>query len=189
MDIPDFDKLKNKLPIHHLLTIGALVSERLFDLLVALLTMIIVEHRFGAVGLGTYSYLLAFYILFSYLSEFGISRVIERHLAQSNSQIGDDNRFASARLLILLIGLLVFVVLLLNSLLGFDFTATIEFFGDVGAGWQPINTIQQGSLGLTRTEFHGGFYGTPSPVVPEPTTLVLLGLGLAGIGAVRKRSK
>jgi len=65
---------------------------------------------------------------------------------------------------------------------GADYTANFQFLADVGSGYQAINTINQGSGGLTLSSFSAGFY------TPEPSVLMMLGLGLAGLGVRGRRA-
>ena len=41
------------------------------------------------------------------------------------------------------------------------FTMKIEFLGNVGSGFVPINTIEQGAASQTRSSFTGAFYWVP----------------------------
>ncbi len=64
----------------------ATMGEEAFELLVALLVMILVEHRYGAAGLGIFAYLAACYYVVRYLAAFGVPRFAERETAV----LGDD---------------------------------------------------------------------------------------------------
>ena len=65
--------------------------------------------------------------------------------------------------------------------------ANFEIFSEGGAGngnqWFAAHLFQTGVTGYIA----GNGYGTPPPPVPEPTTLLLMGLGLMGLGALKRR--
>lgn len=63
-------------------------------------------------------------------------------------------------------------------------TPTTETLGLIGPEFGP--TIVSGDVGRYRVNFSQAVVG-PVAAVPEPTTLALMGLGLAGLGYRRKR--
>lgn len=58
--------------------VASTVGEGFLGMAVQLASMVLVERRYGAAGLGVYSYLLALFHLAAYLADFGISRWVER---------------------------------------------------------------------------------------------------------------
>ena len=73
-------------PSHRLSSVGlgevaSTVGEGFLGMAVQLAAMVLVERRYGASGLGVYSYLIAFFHLAAYLADFGISRWVERETA------------------------------------------------------------------------------------------------------------
>ena len=67
---------------------------------------------------------------------------------------------------------------------GDDFVANFQFLADLGSGFVAINSIVPQSGGSTVSTVSGAFYS----VVPEPSVLMMLGLGVAGLGARRRRA-
>ena len=58
-----------------------LIGEGALDLVVNLIVMIMVERSLGEVGLGVFAYLLSISMFAGFISEFGISRYLEREIA------------------------------------------------------------------------------------------------------------
>lgn len=71
---------------------------------------------------------------------------------------------------------------------GADYSINLLFSADVGAGYVPINTIMQLSSppGLTNSSVSLGFY---SVEVPEPSALMVWGVGLIGAATYRVRKR
>jgi len=65
---------------------------------------------------------------------------------------------------------------------GLDFTANFQFLADLGSGFVAINDVANAG-GQTVSSVSGAFYS-----VPEPSLALLLGAGLIGRLAVRKRN-
>lgn len=65
---------------------------------------------------------------------------------------------------------------------GIDFTANLRFLANLGSGFVPINSVPQGSGGLTQSSMSGAFYSA----VPEPSVLMMLGLGVASLAGRRR---
>lgn len=79
------------------------------------------------------------------------------------------------------------VLLDVNTLTTNGFTALLEAF-DTASGLPLDNyfTSQNTLGGSSQTSFQGGFFYDPLSV-PEPGTLAILGLGLVGLAAARRR--
>lgn len=63
----------------------AVIGEEAFELIVALLVMVVVERAYGQQGLGVYAYLTACLYAVRYLANYGVTRYVERETAVSAS--------------------------------------------------------------------------------------------------------
>lgn len=61
----------------------AVIGEEAFELIVALLVMVVVERAYGQPGLGVYAYLTACLYAARYLANYGVTRYVERETAVS----------------------------------------------------------------------------------------------------------
>jgi len=61
----------------------AAAAENALSLIVQLLVLILVERSYGAEGLGVFAYLTSLVLFGSYLSDFGIARYMEIHIARA----------------------------------------------------------------------------------------------------------
>ena len=101
----------------------ATMGEEAFELLVALLVMILVEHRYGAVGLGIFAYLAACYYVVRYVSAFGVPRFVERETAVLEDDSPQQRTaMAHAYQTVAVTGLIAGVVLIVTA--GFDSSRT-----------------------------------------------------------------
>ena len=82
-DIPSFDRVAPVLAGYSRQAIQVLLSvgEEAFELVVALLVMIMVEQTYGQRGLGVYAYLTACLFVARYVANFGVARFVEHETA------------------------------------------------------------------------------------------------------------
>jgi len=98
------------------------IGEEGFELIVALLVMIMVERAYGPQGLGIYAYLSACLYAVRYLTNFGVSRLVEIDTARLTDTIQRNRRISEGYQAILLSALAGALILLVSS--GFDTSHT-----------------------------------------------------------------
>ncbi len=98
------------------------VGEEGFELIVALLVMIMVERAYGQQGLGIYAYLTACLYAARYLANFGVARYVEIEAARLTDNIQRNRRICEGYQAVLLTALAGALVLLISS--GFDTSHT-----------------------------------------------------------------
>lgn len=74
-------RLPDSVKAHRSYGMFSLAFERTFELVSALVVLVLVERRYGEAGLGTFSYLLSVYTLAGILAEWGLPHLVERETA------------------------------------------------------------------------------------------------------------
>jgi len=98
------------------------VGEEGFELVVALLVMILVERVYGQQGLGIYAYLTACLYAARYLANFGVTRYVEIEAARLTDDTRRKERIGEAYQAVLFTALAGALILLVSS--GFDTSHT-----------------------------------------------------------------
>lgn len=93
----------------------ASVGEEAFELCVALLVMIIVERAYTEQGLGIYAYLMACLYAVRYLTNFGVSRYVEREIAATDNSSRQQRIIARGWQTVVITGLAGALLLLISA--------------------------------------------------------------------------
>ncbi|UCG05582.1 MAG: oligosaccharide flippase family protein, partial [Desulfobacterales bacterium] len=95
------------------------VGEGTVELTINLVVMVLVERFYDQQGLGVYSYLLSLLFIISYISEFGIPRLVEHEIAKTDRHPDEQSEIlAKSRQTSLCLSLMVSFLLFLTA--GYD---------------------------------------------------------------------
>jgi O-antigen/teichoic acid export membrane protein len=102
------------------------IGEEGFELVVGLLVMILVEHRYGTSGLGIFAFLMAAMYAVRYLSLFGIARHVEIDIASMASEEESGNLISKGLQAVLITSITGSIVLLVIAGFGSSHTQVSE---------------------------------------------------------------